>query len=476
MPAGSLVRNGRLIVGCAAVALVPGLVMVLNTPRMYRAAASIQLETPGSTATDAAATAIAVLTSRSLAREVADSLGDRLGVAMADRAELVRTNAVVTQPDSRAGVLLVSWRGADPRLARDVANLLASSYVRRTTATDSMRRRGGMAALKQQLDVLTAEARERDRATDAYVRRHATVDAGAEGRRRSAELERLAGLRAATADDRDLLAATLNSIVNDDIGDDVGDVERVFSTAPFMRAQSAIGSAAGLQARLHEQQDRRTDLLARLDPRDPAVKSVQQQIAATRRDVRAVAEGYVAGMSEQVRRYDGQMDAIRRGAAGLPAEQNELTRLQRQQQRAEELVARMRERLADASIVAVTEAPPAQLLDAAELPSAPADASRAAVLMLWLVTGLAVGVAVAVLRDHFEPASVRGYSSLYEAGVTVGRQIEPQRPVSLQHESCTRRWCDSPASRTPHSRLYPLRGRQPAHDRSVRAGLRRGAG
>ena len=408
-PEKSLVRHGGLIAGCAVLALVVGLGVMLRTPPTYLASASVQLETRGSAADDAnaAATAIAVLTSRSLAREVADSLGDRLGVDPAVRAGRVRASATVTQPDPRARVLVVAWRGTDPQLATDVANLLASAYVRRSATTDDMHRGAHTLALQHQLELLAAEARERDRATDAYVRRNSTVDPSAEGTRTSAELDRLAELRAATADDRDLLAATLNSISQDAAGDDAGDVERLFSTAAYMRAQSVIGSAAALQARLHAQQDRRTELLTRLDRHDPDVKSVEQQIAATRRDVRAVAEGYVAGLSEQVRRYDGQIGAIRRGAEGLPAQQNELARLQRQQQRAEDLEARMRERLSDASIVAVTEAPSAQLLDVAEAAIAPPEPSRAVVLTLWLVAGLLVGCGAAVVRDRFEPAPLR---------------------------------------------------------------------
>lgn len=427
----SLVRHGGLIVVCAVLALLVGLGMMLRTPPTYLASASVQLETRGSAADDAnaAATAIAVLTSRSLAREVADSLGDRLGVDPAVRASRVRANATATQPDPRASVLVVAWRGTDPQLATDVANLLASAYVRRSTATDDMHRGAHTHALQHQVALLAAEARERDRATDAYVRRNSTFVPGAEGTRTSAELDRLAELRAATVDDRDLLAATLNSISQDTTADDAGDVERLFSTAAFMRAQNAIGSAAALQARLHAQQDRRAELLTRLDRHDPDVASVERQIAATRRDVRAVAEGYVAGLSDQVRRYDGRIGAIRRGAEGLPAQQNELARLQRQQQRAEDLVARMRERLSDASIVAVTEAPSAQLLDVAEAAIAPPEPSRAVVLTLWLVAGLGVGCGAAVVRDRFEPVPVRSEAS------RGARWLEPERAQRTQRTS-----------------------------------------
>ena len=71
------------------------------------------------------------------------------------------------------------------------------------------------------------------------------------------------------------------------------------------------------------QEDQRAQLLRRLGPNDPDVKSVERQIETSKRDIEATTRTYADGLGEQVRALDARIAMLRASVQLLPAHQVE---------------------------------------------------------------------------------------------------------------------------------------------------------
>ena len=322
---------------------------------------------------------------------------------LAEATSFVNDRTTVTRPNTQANVAVVTWHGADPLLARDIVNALTGRFVQQRTEAERAGPTGAVEVLQREVDTLTRGLRAKENAVAAFVRTHAIVNVEADATQRAMEIARLTELRVALAADRDLLAATLNAAANASDGtSERGAVERLLSVPAFLRAQSASGSASMLANRLHAQEDQRTQLLTRLDANDPDVKSVERQIETTRRDIRATAESFVSGLSEQVRSYDARMNELRRAGQDYPAQQLALTQLQHQQQSAEQLLGQEQGKLKDAEIALAALEPSVHQLDRADAPGKPLGSTRPKRLVLWLIGGLIVGCFAAFMHDRLD--------------------------------------------------------------------------
>lgn len=489
----TIARSAWLILGCVLLALGAGVVAVRRMDPVYQATASVRLDARGANAAtmmygvqsdnvNLMNTAIEVMTSRSLAGEVADSLGLRLRVDEPRRAArsmiivaahvdsaapmtsyhfvpaaksqvtvrdaanktlgtfspvgvialpgvtvrladsalgagevilrvtsseealiLVRSHATVIQPNANANILTVTVDGNDPVLVRDVSNVLATRFVRKRLEAEKAGARSTVTLLRRQLDTLATEVRTRENAATEFLQQNHIISVANEESQQSGELQRLLDLRLGYAIDRQAMMASLDQLQRvKEAGDTRQAVERVLSTPAFLRAQGTSSPTAQFTERLRRQEDQLSDARRRLNPGDPDIKVLEDQVALSRIDVLTTVKNFIAGTSEQLRGTEQRIAALRANLAKLPMQQLEYQRLARQQKSVEDIMNQVQGRLKEAEISAAVQDSTAEVLDRAVLPGNSLGTSRPVIFAVALFSGLLMGVAVAFLRDWLD--------------------------------------------------------------------------
>jgi capsular exopolysaccharide synthesis family protein len=489
----TIARSGWLILGCVLLALAAGAVAVRRMDPVYQSTASIRIDAKPGTLANAmygiptdnvtlVATAMEELTSRSLASDVADSLGLRLQLvaprrtprsavlqwahvdaraplqtytfaqasndrvtvreatgkavgtfplasaialpgasvqltpnalangavtlqltSLEDASAVVRARAQVTQPNLNANIVLVTFEGNDPILVRDLANVTAARYVRKRLEAEKASARSTVVLLRQQLDTLGKQMRSREVAVSEFLQANRIISVENEASQASTEIQRLQELRMTAATDREALLASLDALLRvRDTADGRLAYERLLSAPAFARQLNTSSPSSIAIERLRTQEDQRAQLLRRLGPNDPDVKSVEAQIATSKRDIEATTRTYADGLGEQVRALDSRIAMLRASVQLLPAHQVEYSRLLREQKGVEDVMTQVQGRLKEAEITAAVQDSTATVLDRAELPGGSLGTSKPAIFAVALFAGLLIGVLVAFLRDWLD--------------------------------------------------------------------------
>ena len=489
----TIARSGWLILGCVLLALAAGAVAVRRMDPVYQSTASIRIDAKPGTLANAmygiptdnvtlVATAMEELTSRSLASDVADSLGLRLQLvaprrtprsavlqwahvdaraplqtytfaqasndrvtvreatgkavgtftlasaialpgasvqltpnalangavtlqltSLEDASAVVRARAQVTQPNLNANIVLVTFEGNDPLLVRDLANVTAARYVRKRLEAEKASARSTVVLLRQQLDTLGKQMRSREVAVSEFLQANRIISVENEASQASTEIQRLQELRMTAATDREALLASLDALLRvRDTADGRLAYERLLSAPAFARQLNTSSPSSIAIERLRTQEDQRAQLLRRLGPNDPDVKSVEAQIATSKRDIEATTRTYADGLGEQVRALDSRIAMLRASVQLLPAHQVEYSRLLREQKGVEDVMTQVQGRLKEAEITAAVQDSTATVLDRAELPGGSLGTSKPAIFAVALFAGLLIGVLVAFLRDWLD--------------------------------------------------------------------------
>ncbi|HEX7977611.1 MAG TPA: polysaccharide biosynthesis tyrosine autokinase, partial [Gemmatimonadaceae bacterium] len=333
---------------------------------------------------------------------------------------IVRARMQATQPNLNANIVLVTYEGNDPVLVRDLANVTAARFVRKRLEAEKAGARSTLVLLRQQLDTLGREMRSREVAVSQFLRANQIISVENEASQASAELQRLQEMRVTAVTDRQALLASLSALLLvKDTADGRLAYERLLSAPAFARQLNTSSPSSIAIERLRTQEDQRAQLLRRLGPNDPDVKSVEAQIATSKRDIEATTRTYADGLGEQVRALDSRIAMLRASVQLLPSHQVEYSRLLREQKGVEDIMTQVQGRLKEAEITAAVQDSTATVLDRAELPSGSLGTSRPAIFAVALFAGLLIGVLVAFLRDWLDTTvhDERDVSAIVRASV-----------------------------------------------------------
>jgi polysaccharide biosynthesis transport protein len=315
----------------------------------------------------------------------------------------VRARTRVSQPNLNANIVTITYEGNDPVMVREVANVLATRFVRKRLEAEKAGARTTVVLLRRQLDTLGREMRERETAVSDFLQGNKIISVENESAQRTAEIQRLQESRAAAATDRAALIASLNSLLRmKDTADGRLAYERLLSVPAFARQLNTSSPSSIAIERLRVQEDNRAALLRRLGPNDPDVKSVERQIETSKRDIEATTRTYADGLGEQVRALDARIAKLRDDVQLLPAQQVGYQRLLREQKGVEDVMTQVQSRLKEAEITAAVQDSTAMVLDRAELPGESLGTSKPVIFGVALFAGLLIGVLVAFLRDWLD--------------------------------------------------------------------------
>ncbi|HTK49933.1 MAG TPA: polysaccharide biosynthesis tyrosine autokinase [Gemmatimonadaceae bacterium] len=316
---------------------------------------------------------------------------------------LVRSRMQVAQPNLNANIVTVTFEGNDPSMVRDVANVLASRFVKKRLEAEKAGARSTVVLLRRQLDTLGHEMISRELAVSRFLKANKIISVENEAAQRTAEIQRLQEARVTASTDRAALLASLDNLLKvRDTADGRLAYERLLSVPAFARQLNTSSPSSIAIERLRVQEDQRAALLRRLGPNDPDVQSVERQIATSKRDIEATTRTYADGLGEQVRALDTRIAALRADVQLLPDQQVQYQRLLREQKGVEDVMNQVQGRLKEAEITAAVQDSTAQVLDRAELPGGSLGTSKPVIFAVALFAGLLMGVLVAFLRDWLD--------------------------------------------------------------------------
>ena len=315
----------------------------------------------------------------------------------------LRARMNVGQPNLNANILTVTYEGNDPEMVREVANAVAARFVRKRLESEKASARSTVVLLRRQLDTLGREMRLREVAVSSFLHDNKIISVENEASQRTAEIQRLQELRVNAVTDRQALLASLDNLLQSkDTADGRLAYERLLSVPAFARHLNTSSPSSIAIERLRAQEDTRSNLLRRLAPTDPDVRSVERQIETSKRDIIATTRTYADGLGEQVRALDERIARLRDDVQLLPAQQVQYQRLLREQKGVEDVMTQVQGRLKEAEITAAVQDSTAQVLDRAELPGASLGTSKPVIFAVALFAGLLIGVLVAFLRDWLD--------------------------------------------------------------------------
>jgi tyrosine-protein kinase Etk/Wzc len=323
--------------------------------------------------------------------------------SLEDASAGVRARTQVTQPNLNANIVNITYEGNDPVLVAEVANVLAARFVRKRLEAEKAGARTTVVLLRKQLDTLGGEMILREQSVSSFLRENKIISVENEALQRTAEIQRLQELRVTASTDRQALLASLNTLLRvKDTADGRQAYERLLSVPAFARQLNTSSPSSIAIERLRVQEDNRAGLLRRLGPNDPDVKSVERQIATSKRDIEMTTRTYADGLGEQVRALDARIATLREAVQLLPAQQVEYQRLLREQKGVEDIMNQVQGRLKEAEITAAVQDSTAQVLDRAELPGGSLGTSKPVIFAVALFAGLLIGVLVAFARDWLD--------------------------------------------------------------------------
>jgi tyrosine-protein kinase Etk/Wzc len=178
-------------------------------------------------------------------------------------------------------------------------------------------------------------------------------------------------------------------------------------------SKAVLSQSVDLESKLMEAQQKRVELIARFTEAHPAVKTLDQQIAAWKREI-ANLNGHIRTM---------------------PAVQQDALRLQRDVKVANEAYQNLRNNAMQLQLVREGKIGNVRLIDEAVMPEWPVAPKRPLVVGIALAIGLLAGVALALVRNALN----RGIRDSQEIEAQAGLNVYSTIPLSNEQGELARR-------------------------------------
>jgi capsular exopolysaccharide synthesis family protein len=317
-------------------------------------------------------------------------------------------------------VVTITYRGNEPALVRDIPNVLATQFIERRLAAQQAETRSTAHFLRDQIEKLNGQLASAEEALRSFRERARIVNIGEQGRSEIGTFAQVQAQRNAVDAERASLAQTLATTerqaqADAGSGANSSPYRNLVAFPTLFRNQAA----AQLLSSLAAAEERRSELLTRRTPQDPDVQQLSGRVREIEEQLRALTVSYLAGLQNEVGALDATLSTSRRELARFPEQEVQLARLERRAKGLEEISNLLQTRLKEAEIAQSAGDGSVRLMDAAPLPRRPSSPKPALNLALALVSGLALGLALAIGRDAMD-RSVHSRSDLQKyTGATV---------------------------------------------------------
>jgi polysaccharide biosynthesis transport protein len=319
----------------------------------------------------------------------------------------------VRRPGADAAVIRVEYRGGDPRLVREVPDLLASAFIDLRRSTQRTEARSTIAFLRQQLDTIGQQLAATERELLAFREANGVVDLETERVVQVRRLAELQGERAALEVERASLAELVDEVRRAPAAGEAGAASgyrRLVAYPTLLRSPAATE----LVRSLVQAEDQRTALLTRRSAADPDVQVLAGRIRELEGELQAAVTTYLRGVENQVRAVDAELGRQRGGLDRIPARELRFARLARQATLLEEVYGQLQTRLKEAEVAHAAEDPSVRVIDPAVATVEAAGARRLLTGGGLALAGLLAAFGVAVVRE-FRDESLRSRADLQQA-------------------------------------------------------------
>ena len=312
----------------------------------------------------------------------------------------LRAGLDVRRPSRDVNTIAVTYQSADPTLVRDVPNTLLTQFVALRRDLNKTEARSTVRFLRQQLDTLGRSlAESEDRLVAFRARNQGLLSRPATTQRADRDEGRLAQDRA----ERQLEVQSLEQVLGD-----VGVAAKTRSpdsTSAYFRLMAFPHLMTSIQPRLQtlsEVENQRAQLLVRRTRDNPEVVQLNTRAREIEQQVDYLARRYLSDLGGQLRNIDSTLNVSGRQSAAAPGAELDLARLERQNKSNELLYTMVQSRLKEAEIAQAVDDSRIRILDPAELGAFAVKPDKGRYLKLSLFVGLALGLALAFLREMLD--------------------------------------------------------------------------
>lgn len=340
------------------------------------------------------------------------------------------TRLSVTRPSREANMVVVGYQGSDPKLVRDIPNVLADNFIKSQAGVKKTEARSTIDFLRSQIDTISRQLSASEHALRQFREREGVVSLPDEA---SAQIERFAALQAERASidgERAALAALLVEVrtaaatVN---LEDPSPYRRLLAFPTLLRNQAISQQLASLNAVESE----RTTLLMRRTARDPDVVTLSARVRDMEEQIRVLATTYLQGLTNQVASIDEELARFNNRLQQVPAKEIEFARLVRQPKILEELYVTLQSRLKEAEVAQAVEDASVRVIDSAISPDRPIKPNKPLIILMGGMLGMMSGVAGAFLRKSLDQ-KVRSRADIVRITGTVVLGIIPRIQTAAQ--------------------------------------------
>ena len=303
----------------------------------------------------------------------------------------------------RSGTQLVDIRVAmaDPELAAEIANALATGYIERQLESRLAMTEQATGWMSRRLGDLRGELNEAERRLQAYVREQDLVDMGGVTTFEASELEQL---NSRLVEARQAFAQAENQY--NQIADVANGDWRRQVTVPVVRSNSLVAEFVGAEAEARAKVDR---LSQRYGPRHPTMIEARDELSAASETLRSQVEQVVASIEQDYelaranlrsleRSFNENRDAIR----DLQTKEFEFRELEREVETNRTLYNTFLNRLKETSATADLEDANARVVETALVPGSPFKPQTRRDTMVATVLALIGAVGLGFLREQLD--------------------------------------------------------------------------
>jgi succinoglycan biosynthesis transport protein ExoP len=334
-----------------------------------------------------------------------------------DAAERLRGSIEVGQRNTDANILNITYRGIDSVVVREIPNAVAYAFVARRMELDRSGATARVDYLNRQRAELGADIAEAEDSIQTFLRgQNITSVSQVEGMLAS-EITQLNSAKRNLEEQRTTIrhALTPPPGVRDPIEGAEVSLKQLQATRDFVQSNIASGEVVRLESYLTS----RRDLLQSLVPGSDRVMALDSQIVAAHRTIRDRTLEYVANLDREYNRVSRAIDSVSTRMQRVPEQALEVNRLERSRRIIEEMITLVQTQLKEAEIMAAVSDSTASVLDEAVTPTQSTGSSQTLIYAVAIISGLAVGMAVAFLRDWLD-TTIRTEKDLAAiVGVTV---------------------------------------------------------
>src|SRR2546423_11631063 len=319
-------------------------------------------------------------------------------VPVESAAKELRKRLSVTRPSRTANVVVVRYEGTDPSLVRQVPNVLADRFIMHRREVQTTEARSVARFLRQQLDTLSLQLTDAENTLQSFRQQQQGANLPAEGTAPVTRLATLQGERGEINAERAAMAALMADIRNAAAkqGPDDPSPYRRMLAFPTLFKNSTTNET--LRA-LTDIEDQRAALLVRRTPQDPDVIALTNRMKELERQLQAVGETYLQGLTNQVAALDATLAQFGAQLQKIPAKEVEFARLERRPKMLEEIYTLLQTRLKETEITQAAEDPTVRVMDAAIVPILPVRPKRSLVISMAALLGLMLSMGAAYARE-----------------------------------------------------------------------------